>query len=457
MTRGPLRIFLPLLTAVLIGVGAPAPAAEAPKPPVPLRRSALPEARAAVLESLVPTKMLENADVLRAMMRVDRSLFLPNDFRPFAWSDCACPIGRGRTAASPLTVALMLEALDPQPSDKVLEAGAGCGCASAILALLTDEVYAVENDAVLGKKAAEIFKKSDDKNIRVNIADFKLGWPEEAPFDKILVSAALDEIPQPLADQLVEGGVLVAAPGGRYHQFLYRCVKKNGVLEKEKRQPVCLDYLGADANQPSENSDAPLADGRFESESDLIDFWYGLRGVSVQKQNDAPEGHSVLVFDSRQIEQRHRKKDTLERLRRRAQAEKAGEKIDDGETFEAPLDELTARQRRSELLCRACRRFALDGRKTHRLEISCQMAALGLEPLDGARLMTVGQLVFYNENREEIDSTTLFSLRPGDMSWREKKNDNISVPRQAREGELRLGIFNGLGVLKLDDLRLQKE
>ncbi len=130
-------------------------------------RPVIPGAEEMVLEKLVPTKMLSNVDVLRVMMRTDRSLFVPKDMRAFAFQDITLPIGSGQTISPPLIVAYMTEVLQPNPRDRVLEIGTGSGYQAAILAPLVKEVYTIEIIPSLGKRASETLRKLGYTNVKV--------------------------------------------------------------------------------------------------------------------------------------------------------------------------------------------------------------------------------------------------------------------------------------------------
>ncbi|MBO7679851.1 MAG: protein-L-isoaspartate(D-aspartate) O-methyltransferase, partial [Thermoguttaceae bacterium] len=213
------------------------------------QRPVIPGAEEMVLEKLVPTKMLSNVDVLRVMMRTDRSLFVPKDMRAFAFQDITLPIGSGQTISPPLIVAYMTEVLQPNPNDRVLEIGTGSGYQAAILSPLVKEVYTIEIIPSLGKRAGETLRKLGYANVKVKIGDGYQGWSENAPFDKIIVTCSPENIPQPLIDQLAEGGMMLIPIGERYQQFFYRCIKENGELKKEKLIPAYFVPMTGEAEQ----------------------------------------------------------------------------------------------------------------------------------------------------------------------------------------------------------------
>ena len=156
---------------------------------------------------------VRNSEVLRAMRATPRHLFVPAGLRPWAYSDQALPIEFGQTISQPYIVALMTELLDPGKSDRVLEIGTGSGYQAAVLSRLARQVYSIEIVPELAKSAAERLGSMGYRNITVRQGDGYLGWPEQAPFERILLTAAPPEVPQILLDQLSGDGRLVAPVG----------------------------------------------------------------------------------------------------------------------------------------------------------------------------------------------------------------------------------------------------
>ncbi len=142
----------------------------------------------------------------------------------------ALPIGDSQTISSPFIVALMTAALDPQPTDKVLEIGTGSGYQAAVLSPLVEHVYSIEIVEELGQTAKRTLSRLDYKNVSTRIGDGFLGWPNAAPFDKIIVTCSPESVPRPLIEQLREGGQMIIPVGERYQQTLYRMTKKDGEL-----------------------------------------------------------------------------------------------------------------------------------------------------------------------------------------------------------------------------------
>ena len=190
--------------------------------------------------------------VLDALRAVPRHLFVPLKLQRMAYMDGPLPIGGGQTISQPYIVGLMTQLAEVQPGDKVLEVGTGSGYQAAVLAELTDRVFSIEIIPELAEQARHRLKAMGYTQVQVRTGDGWLGWPEEAPFDAILVTAAPEEIPQPLADQLAEGGVLVMplGPSGGYQQLI--CArKKGGKLEQETVTSVSFVPLvrGAESSE----------------------------------------------------------------------------------------------------------------------------------------------------------------------------------------------------------------
>lgn len=163
---------------------------------------------------------IADAGVLRAMRAVPRHLFVPPEEAAHAYDDRALPIGFGQTISQPYMVAAMTEALAVQPSHRVLEIGAGSGYQAAILGLLAREVITIERHAELAARARETLARAGVTNVTVLVADGTLGWPDQAPYDRIIVTAGAPRVPDALRAQLADGGRLVIPVGSSMHQDL---------------------------------------------------------------------------------------------------------------------------------------------------------------------------------------------------------------------------------------------
>jgi protein-L-isoaspartate(D-aspartate) O-methyltransferase len=170
--------------------------------------------------------------VLDAMRRVPRHLFVPGEPLSDTYGDYPLPIGEGQTISQPTVVGVMTEALELRGGERVLEIGTGSGYQAAILALLSKEVCSIELLPRLGERARARLRELHYDNVEVRVGDGYAGWPEKAPFDRIIVTAAPPELPKTLVDQLADGGVMVA-PVGDYVQELVRVRKLGGKVRVE--------------------------------------------------------------------------------------------------------------------------------------------------------------------------------------------------------------------------------
>ena len=194
--------------------------------------------RQRMVEQQLKPRGIKEERVLAAMAKVPREEFIPVDVRADAYEDGPLPIGYDQTISQPYVVAFMTEQLRPKPSDRVLEIGSGSGYQAAILAELVGEVYTIEIVGPLAKSAEATLQRLGYKNVHIKAGDGYKGWPEEAPFDAVIVTCAPEKVPQPLVDQLEDGGRMVIPVGERFAQQLYLLEKKNGQLKESVTLPV---------------------------------------------------------------------------------------------------------------------------------------------------------------------------------------------------------------------------
>jgi protein-L-isoaspartate(D-aspartate) O-methyltransferase len=191
------------------------------------------ELRKLMIKTQLLPRGIKDKRVLEAMERVPRHLFVDSSNITNAYSDMALPIGEGQTISQPYMVAVMTELLELNGTQKILEIGTGSGYQTAVLAELSQAVYTIERIASLAEKAKKRFQNLSYLNIHIKADDGTLGWPEEAPFHRIIITAGSPEIPTPLIEQLAEGGIIVIPVGDLYSQQLlkYRKSGRNPIIE----------------------------------------------------------------------------------------------------------------------------------------------------------------------------------------------------------------------------------
>ncbi len=196
-------------------------------------RNSLAERKALVEE--LRRKGIEDERVLSAFLKIPREIFIPEIYRPLAYEDCPISIHQGLTTSAPSTIAFMLQNLLVKEDSKVLEIGTGSGYQTAILCLLAKEVFSIERLRVLGMEAKKKVISLGIKNVSFRFGDGFFGWEEESPFDRIIISACLETIPNPLLAQLKDGGRIIYPKKVGEKQFIYLCLK---LSEKIKLRPL---------------------------------------------------------------------------------------------------------------------------------------------------------------------------------------------------------------------------
>jgi protein-L-isoaspartate(D-aspartate) O-methyltransferase len=201
-------------------------------------RDDLRRAREEMVENQIKDRGVTDERVLEALRKVPRHEFIQENHQSEAYDDHPLPIGNGQTISQPYIVALMTEQLELKGGEKVLEIGTGSGYQAAILAELAKEVHSVERVPELAEKARENLSRVGVKNVSVHVGDGTLGWLEDAPYDAIIITAGTPTMPEGLADQLAEGGRLVAPVGSRWRQMLELWIKREWQIQKREVLPV---------------------------------------------------------------------------------------------------------------------------------------------------------------------------------------------------------------------------
>jgi protein-L-isoaspartate(D-aspartate) O-methyltransferase len=189
-------------------------------------------ARSRMVDDQIRARGISDARVLDAMRRVPRHLFVPPAEQSRAYDDSPLPIGFGQTISQPYIVAYMSETLRLAPEHKVLEIGTGSGYQAAVLAELTREVYSIEIVGELADSSRRTLAAAGYRNVQVRAGNGYLGWPEQAPFDRIIVTAAPPEIPEALVQQLAVGGILVAPVGRLLQEITIVSKTASGITEQ---------------------------------------------------------------------------------------------------------------------------------------------------------------------------------------------------------------------------------
>jgi protein-L-isoaspartate(D-aspartate) O-methyltransferase len=192
-----------------------------------------------MVEDQIAARGVKQPSVLQAMSTVPRHWFVPEEVAASAYDDRPLPIGHGQTISQPFIVAYMTEALQVGRTHRVLEIGTGSGYQAAVLSGLVKQVFTIEIVPELGRRAASVLKEAGCTNVSVRIGDGYQGWPEHAPFDRIIVTAAPDHIPQPLVDQLAKDGrmIIPVGPVGGLQELIVLTRTDKGVVQ-QKTIPV---------------------------------------------------------------------------------------------------------------------------------------------------------------------------------------------------------------------------
>jgi protein-L-isoaspartate(D-aspartate) O-methyltransferase len=371
-------------------------------------------ARHELVDKVLVPSGVTNKRVVQAMRDTPRHEFVAFSLRKQAYLDMALPIGDQQTISSPLIVSQMTQALDPQPGDKVLEIGTGSGYQAAVLSPLVKEVYTIEIVDPLGKSAARTLKRLGYGNVHVKVGDGYQGWPEHAPFDKIIVTCSPEKVPQPLSDQLADGGLMVVPVGERYSQTLYLFRKKEGKLESAALLPTLFVPMTGKAEQSRQVKPDPanprLANGSFEEpafKEGGQPGWYYERQVKWQDDPRSPDGGHHVVFTNSE----------------------------------------------PGLSAHLLQGFAVDGRKVNEIEVSGSVKLDDVVSASGDEACGIA-MTLYDEQRRELGTMFLGPLH-GTAEWHVEKK-TFRIPATAREGIFRIGLFGATGTAAFDKLSMKK-
>lgn len=368
-----------------------------------------------VKEVLVPGGITDER-VLSAIKSTPRHEFVATDLRDQAYFDRALPIGSSQTISSPYIVAVMTQELDTAPEHKVLEIGTGSGYQAAVLSPLVDEVYSIEIVPDLGAQAKRVLTALGYSNVFTKVGDGFKGWEEHAPFDRIIVTCSPEDIPQPLIDQLADGGMMIIPVGERYQQMLVMMRKKDGKLEREALRPTLFVPMTGTAEEQRKVQADPtnprLVNGDFEEqplESGHMPGWYYQRGLTWMKKEESPliSGEHYVQFDN---DSRGRPTNLLQGL-------------------------------------------ALDGREVRRIKVSAAVMLQDVRPgLEADELP--GVTVRFFDERRALLGTQWLGLYRGTRQWKQEARV-FRVPTEAREAIVSIGLFGATGKAAFDNIKLE--
>lgn len=355
---------------------------------------------------------ITNRRVIAAMRTVPRHEFVLPAMKSKAYWDGAWPIGHKQTISPPFIVAYMTETIDPQPTDKVLEIGTGSGYQAAVLGELAKEVYSIEIVEPLGVKAGLRLKRLRYDNVHTKVGDGYKGWPEHAPFDKIIVTCSPEKVPTPLVEQLREGGKMIVPLGQRYQQVFHLFEKKNGRLTQKKLIPTLfVPMTGASEDKRQVQPDPlnpKIVNGGFEADANddkRADNWHYQRQTKLIGVSP-PEGRKYLQFEN----------------------EEPGR------------------------LAQVLQGMAVDGRKVRRINVSLKVKYDTIRNY-GRHQQAALMIHFYNSIRKPIGDHVVGPWSRSQDDW-ETVATRIRVPADAREMIVRIGLNGATGILSVDDVKL---
>ena len=370
--------------------------------------------REALVENAIRNGGIKDERVIESIRTTRRHEFVPTPLRGDAYFDMALPIGNKQTISSPFIVAYMTESLDPQPTDKVLEIGTGSGYQAAILSPLVKDVYSIEIVESLGKRAERALKRLNYKNVHVKIGDGYKGWPEHAPFDKIIVTCSPEDVPQPLVDQLKEGGMLVVPVGERHQQVLYLLTKKDGKLNRAPLRPTLfVPMTGA-----AEDGRKVLPDPKTVE----------LKNLSFEEPLDESD-HLPGWFYQRQVE----------RI--------ADPNAIDGEYYARFSNATPGRG------SRVLQGFSVVGKEFKSLEVSASVKLSNVKPGEKESMAPMVAISFYDANRKPLGQHWMGPWE-GSTNWKKVEN-SFRIPVSTREAIFRVGLFGATGKFEVDDIRVK--
>ena len=355
---------------------------------------------------------ITDARVLDAVAKTPRHEFVPLSRRRLAYVDQALPIGSRQTISPPYIVAYMTQTLAVEPHHKVLEIGTGSGYQAAILSPLVKDVYSIEIVEDLSRTATRTLRRLGLDNVHTLHGDGYKGWPEHAPFDRIIVTCSPEDVPRPLVDQLAEGGQMLIPLGERYQQVFHLLEKTNGELVETKLVPTLFVPMTGRSEELRDVQPDPanpaVVNGGFEKvrPGDKPAGWHQVRQATLEA--DAASGRRCLKLSNAA----------------------AGD------------------------LCQALQGMPLDGRAVPRLTISAAFKADGIRFGAEPSARPSVELYLFDSRRDTIGRLTLGPFKSDTAEWRPVEK-TFRVPRSAREAIIRVGLNGATGTLWLDDVAIR--
>jgi protein-L-isoaspartate(D-aspartate) O-methyltransferase len=368
--------------------------------------------RHAMVDEHIAAEGVTNPRVLQAMKDVPRHLFVRPALREFAYYDQALDIGEKQTISPPFIVAYMTEVIDPQPEDRVLEIGTGSGYQAAVLSGLVNEVYTIEIIPALGRNAERLLNKQGYRNVHVRIGDGYEGWPEHAPFDKIIVTCSPENVPQPLVDQLKDGGRMIVPLGERYQQVFHLLEKQAGKMVETRLLPTLFVPMTGESEERRQVQPDPahprIVNGGFEQtrEDGLAVGWHYQRRTTLL-EDKPPEGARYICFEN----------------------------TDPG--------------RGAHIL----QGLALDGSVVTSLTVSLTIKVDQVRPGKATGEEPALVLHFFDHRRVPIGQKVIGPWLAESDVW-QKVSQHVSVPSSTREAILQVGLNGATGRLCLDNIVL---
>jgi len=393
----------------------------------------LSRARNRMVDEEIVAAGVKDPRVIDAMRRTPRHEFVPGPLRDKAYLDMALPIGQSQTISPPFVVAYMTEQIDPRPADKVLEIGTGSGYQAAVLSPLVKEVYTIEIVKPLAVRARQALKRLKYRNVMTKIGDGYQGWPEHAPFDKIIVTCSPEKVPPALVEQLREGGRMVVPVGERYQQTLYLFEKKNGKLASVALLPTLfVPMTGRAEDTRAVKPDAAnpvINNGSFER---LL----GEDGPAAAPSATS-SGGGTAPLQRKPAGWHYQRQLTL---------------VDDSQAPDGARY-VTFTNQEPGRGSQALQGLAVDGRKVKQLELSLQVRGEDIQQGRTSEELPVVLVLFYDETRAQRGYNFIGPWR-GTFAWR-SASDTISVPQAAREVIIHIGLHGATGQISFDDIRLR--